>query len=175
MDTGLEARYERLYSAAARMLTAQGPAASRAGWPEERRRRWSRVEMLLTALPATTWPGTADPAWQLASRLDDAGQPVSVADAVRHWRRRLRDGSGTVAVPARRHAVALGLLDELAARLAPGRPAVTVGAGDLSTVAGDLAAAYRSAAGGATGPRPSLRGPRPLSAGMPVDAALHRL
>ncbi|MFF5229342.1 hypothetical protein [Dactylosporangium sp. NPDC000521] len=181
----MQERYERVYSAAARMLTEHAPAAGRAHWPQERRRRWSELEMLLTALPRTTLPGTADPAWQLASAVDEDGRPVGIADAVRAWEQRITaappPAPGTVvAMPGLWHTLAGGLLRELTGRLAPGRPAVTVGAagGELSAVAAQFAAALRTAVTGAPHPprpRPSLRGPRPLATGLPMPAAADRL
>ncbi|WP_238007518.1 hypothetical protein KZZ52_18745 [Dactylosporangium sp. AC04546] len=176
LDTAEAAEdYERLYSAAARMVAAQGPATTRDDWPQARRERWRELELLLTAPPVDDAAGVADPAWQLAARLDPAGQPIGIAEAARDWDRRLATAGGAaVALPGPLYTVVTDLLEELVQRLAPGRPAVTVGDGgtDLSELAHELAGRLRPER---PDDHPPLREPRPLSAGLPLPAAAERL
>jgi len=149
-------RDERLYCAAARMLTAQGPAATRAGWPELRRQRWHALELLLSTDPPANsagagWPVAPDPSVHLASRLDATGAPVSVAAAVRDWESRLSEtAGGLVALPRLLYAVVTELLEELVGRLAPGRPVGAVGndGAMLGALATDLADQLRVPAEG---------------------------
>jgi hypothetical protein len=174
-------RYERLYSAAARMLAAQGPVATRAGWPAPRRQRWHDLELLLSTQPLSTQPLSTqppaaadptapDPSVQLASRLDPAGRPVGVAAAVRDWERRLavsEPTGGPVVLPGLAYAVVTELLEELAGRLAPGRPVGAVGDGGaaFADLAAELADGLRVPAPGMAGApshrRPSRSGPEP--------------
>ncbi|GIH21335.1 hypothetical protein [Rugosimonospora africana] len=201
-------QYERLYSVAAQMLTTEGWSPTD-DWPPERRQYWRDLENLL-ATGRSDQPGTAsDPAWQLASRLDPTGRPIAIADAVRDWMDRLAsrplnlsdldesdldagdDPDRTViAVPGLTHLLITELLNELVARVSPGRPIGMVGDGgaDLAAVAQGLADQLRSALGAAAlagpglpgsvpgaGPRPTLRPPQPLAAGLVLPAAVRDL
>ncbi|MFC7548804.1 hypothetical protein [Plantactinospora sp. GCM10030261] len=190
-------RYERIYSAAARMLAAQAHS-TRGSWPNVRRQRWRELETLLAEVPAvTSEPGVADPSWQLAGRLDEAGRAVDMAQAASAWKHQLgiaptatqvaspvdqEPASMAVVLRSSLYLVVSHLLEELAQRLAPGRPVAAVGHGgaDLGEVSRELARQIWSAA---TGQRvtaqparsPVLAAPRPLSTGLPLPGAVERL
>lgn len=148
-------RYERLYSAAAQMLDAQGSPTWRGDrWPVERRRRWRDLEQVLVEVGDADAPGgVADPARRLISTRDAAGQPARFGDAVRDWNRRLGSAGVGAERPAeivmagQQYVVVIELLTELRHRLAPGRPVGAVGAdaAELGGVAQDLADALRAA------------------------------
>lgn len=159
MTTGAAA--ERLYSAAARMLTAQGsPTWRDEHWPEERRLAWRGLERVLEAGGSDTGPGDPpDPARDLVTvRL---GFPA----AVRMMREYLRDDPDgvdePVVVPAVTHTAVTVSLDELVARITPGRPPVAPGneAGMLGSVTHELADSFRVAVGLPASPDPGRRAP----------------
>ncbi|MBX9390161.1 hypothetical protein ACFPZ0_18785 [Streptomonospora nanhaiensis] len=148
------AEYERIYSAAARMLWAQPTMRWHgADWPAERRAAWRDLEAELRALPpAPEEPGApSDPARHLLVRRTADDRPLPLAAAAREWRERLRAGGHVrhpqdllLDVPELRDTPVFppgvgllcasgwvtgpaSLLAELDHRLAPGTPACVVG------------------------------------------------
>lgn len=175
--------YERVYSTAARMLWAQEYAAWRtesSDWPTERRAAWQALEEVLidtdAALGAPLPGEPSDPARHLISRRapGPVDRPLTFDEAVRDWKQRLADDPGylvermepypdyymepgsCVVVPSSRHFAMIGIFHELFYRMAPGRPAVTLGAdsADLSAVAHEAADALRAPLGLAATPHP---------------------
>ncbi|MBX9389435.1 hypothetical protein ACFPZ0_13960 [Streptomonospora nanhaiensis] len=203
---GLGERFERLYSLAARMLWAQGePAWRGSGWPAERARAWRDLERVLAEDPGSDVgpPGPApDPARHLLSRwAADGGRPLGFAAAVGAWEERLdadpgtlvvRDTapSGTAVAPDRAvvladrwYSTVRDLLDELAHRLAPGRPVAGLSpeAAPLSARLHELADALRRPVTGTPAtPHPAEAMPapapsRPLAERPDLPAAYERL
>lgn len=170
------AGYERLYSAAARMLTAQGSPTWRDDrWPEQRRQAWRALEAVLAAGGASAGAGDLlDPARELVA----LGQPFpAMVQSMREYLREDPDGvDQPVVLAGVLHSAITELLDELAARVTPGRPPVALGidAAVLADVVHELADSLRVALGlpKASAP-PSQRGravrePQPVGAGPAV-------
>ncbi|MBV2365850.1 hypothetical protein ACFPZ0_06270 [Streptomonospora nanhaiensis] len=189
--------YRRVYSAAARMLWLQGTPAWRepGPWPADRRAAWSRLADLLGQDPHPAAPGApAAPARHMIAAVNGhrpGTAPVTFGAAVESWRALLRAEAArppgephgaAAAVSAGWLLVAVSLLDELAHRLAPGRPAHTVApeGAVLAAALHENADALRAAARG-TGipaPVPAVRevaqiadGPGPV--GERADLAEH--
>ncbi|MEV4437877.1 hypothetical protein AB0K09_02490 [Streptomyces sp. NPDC049577] len=195
--TTLPDDYERLYSAAARMLWAQRHPSWReegSEWPEDRRLAWQALERVLLASDASLGeprPGElSDPSRHLISRRapGDSDRPLSFAEAVEDWRRRLAADPGylvereepypdyymkpgaCVVVPHSRHLALIAIFHELFHRVAPGRPGIVLGqdAADLSAVSHEAADALRAALGSAV--------PTPHPATAPwVEPTPHRV
>ncbi|HEY3002280.1 MAG TPA: hypothetical protein VGJ44_08000 [Kribbellaceae bacterium] len=180
---GLAERYERLYSASARMLTAQGSRTWHGDrWPAERRQAWSLLEIaLLDDRLAGLVSAAPDPARHLAA----SARPTTFAAAVEWWNGRLAAEQPTdpiVVVPGPLHTQVAVLLAELAARLAPGRPVAAVGddAAGLSAAVHELADLLRAPLTGTGTPHPAeavrvVRGPEPLGFGPALPTQLDRL
>jgi hypothetical protein len=173
----LAEQYERVYALAARMLWAQqNPAWRQEGWPAQRRAAWSELEALLRDADEHLPSGgtLSDPTRHLLSRRsagpDGQDRPVSFDEAVRDWKARLEADPGflearqepfpdyymepgaCVVVHPHRHLITIGIFPELFHRLAPGRPACTIGpdAADLSRLAHEAADALRAPLTGQT-------------------------
>ncbi|TVL90522.1 hypothetical protein [Streptomyces sp. SAJ15] len=175
----LASDYERLYSAAARMMWAQRTRSwhdADSRWPAERRTAWRTLEQVLldaeAALGAPRPGEGSDPARHLISRRasGDADRPLPFDEAVQDWKQRLDADPGflverwepypdyymepgsCVIVPSSPYFAMIGIFPELFHRLAPGRPAVTIGSGasDLCVVAHEAADALRAPLGIAT-------------------------
>ncbi|MFK4085296.1 hypothetical protein ACI2LF_14380 [Kribbella sp. NPDC020789] len=136
------ADFDKLYSSAARMLGAQGSPSWRTDrWPAERRSAFAALEAELTG---PQYGDSGDPAHDLvvagatfpeaAQSMEQyiAGDPEGV------------DSPLVLAGPL--HTAISGALDELAARLAPGRPAVVIGSEGAKAAEAlrELATAVRS-------------------------------
>ncbi len=171
------AAYEQLYSAAARMLWAQESPTwrrkeqhPRFGWSPERCAAWQALEnCLLAAEGEEPRAGElSDPARHLISRRAPGGEdrPLGFREALADWVSRLnadpgyledyslRPGACVIVPPARFWATDFAL-QELASRLAPGRPPSTIGAdaARLSALAHEAAEALRTPLG-VTAPAP---------------------
>ncbi len=167
----LAERYEQLYSAAARLLWAQeAPTWRDDTWPLKRRLAWRELESVLRdADEHLPQPGAlSDPTRHLLSRraagADGHDRPIPFDEAVRDWTARLEADPGfleerqepfpdyymepgaCVVVPPARHLAVIGIFPELFHRLAPGRPACTIGteAAELSRLAHEAADALRA-------------------------------
>ncbi|TDQ54997.1 hypothetical protein [Actinorugispora endophytica] len=185
----LAERHRRLYSAAARMMWSQGDPVWRGDrWPEERARTWRALEKALLDVPTGSTPsaGPVDPAFHLASGRAGAGGGIPFDAAVRGWEARLDAdpgpsapvGGGAAVVEAVWQTTVTELLDELAARLAPGRPGcvVTQDAADLAGAVGEMAAALRAPFGDRAEPPVGSAAPLPEGgpeAGRPVAEGDH--
>lgn len=181
--------FEQLYSAASRMLGAQGSPTWREGrWPAQRRVTFTQLEAELTE--ANFHP--ADP----ASRTGDPNQTVLVADpadvadpalglvtmgarfpeatlSLAEYVSEDPDGlDGPLVLPGLLHTAITGAVDELAGRIAPGRPAVALGneSADAADALRELANSLRTALGLPPGAaRRILVDAHPVAA----DAAVH--
>ncbi|MER5780311.1 hypothetical protein ABT104_01090 [Streptomyces mobaraensis] len=172
--------YEQVYSAAARMLWAQqGPSWRQEDdpewtWPAARRAAWQALEQVLldaeAALGASEPGEASDPGRHLISRRGPGDRPLTFDEAVQDWKRRLDEDPGflverrepypdyymepgsCVIIPSSPYLAMIGIFPELFYRLAPGRPAVTIGSGaaDLCAVAHEAADALRAPLGIAT-------------------------
>ncbi|MBZ4321537.1 hypothetical protein [Streptomyces huiliensis] len=170
--------YEQVYSAAARMLWAQqGPDwrdEHESEWPTARRKAWQHLEQALRDAEkalGSPHPGeTSDPARHLISRRGPGNRPLAFDEAVLDWKQRLDADPGflverqepypdyymepgaCVIIPSSTYFATIGIFPELFHRLAPGRPAVTIGSGatDLCVVAHEAADALRAPLGIAT-------------------------
>jgi hypothetical protein len=114
--------YERLYSVAARMLVAQGsPTWREDRWPDRRRVAFTELEAVLSEAGT---PVDGDPARSLVS----VGLLFPVADeSLRKYLREDPEGvDDPLVVPGPLHSATTSALDELAARLVPGRPGVVL-------------------------------------------------
>ncbi|MER6122878.1 hypothetical protein ABT173_09370 [Streptomyces sp. NPDC001795] len=164
----MAAAYEQLYSAAARMLWSQGYPAWRpgyedeqVGWPQERSTPWRALEafMLSGDAEGPRAGEPSDPARHLVSRRAPGGEdrPLGFQEALADWTTRLDADPGyledynlrpgaCVIIPSARHWIAVFALRELAFRMAPGRPPVTIGAdaARLSALAHEAADALRA-------------------------------
>lgn len=164
----LAVAYEQLYSAAAHMLWSEEHPAWRpgyeddeVGWPKERCAPWLALEAIMLSSDTET-PQAGEPsdsARHLISRRapGDRDQPLGFREALDDWTARLeadpgyledyslRPGACVIVPPARYWATEFALR-ELAARLAPGRPPVTIGAeaARLSSLAHQAANALRA-------------------------------
>ncbi|WP_139140963.1 hypothetical protein [Streptomyces oceani] len=168
------AEFERVYSAAARMLWAQENTSWRddsAGWPEQRRHAFLTLEeQLKDAAPEPALPGDPiDPARHLISRHASGAdnRPLAFSEAVTEWRERLNEDPGflvplrkpfpdyymepgsCVIIPYGTHLSMTGVFPEIFHRLAPGRPPLTMGQGgaELSEVAHQAAQSLRAPLG----------------------------
>ncbi|MFI0817268.1 hypothetical protein ACH4TX_12280 [Streptomyces sp. NPDC021098] len=167
------ARFERVYSAASRMLYAQEAPAWREHpqWPEERKAAFQELERLLleTGRTAPQAGEPSDPARHLISRraAGSEDRPLTFGEAAEEWRQRLREDPGPlverrepfhelymepgacVLIPSGRHLATTGVFWEMFARLAPGRPAMTMGqdGAELSRLAHEAADALRAPLG----------------------------
>ncbi|GGV18258.1 hypothetical protein GCM10010260_67540 [Streptomyces filipinensis] len=175
-QTGLAFAYEQLYSAAARMLWSQETPDwrwteqdSEFGWPPERCAAWQALEDCLlageTEEPRVGEP--SDPARHLITRRAPGGEdrPLGFQEAHEDWTTRLnadpgylvdeqlQPGACVMTTPGR-HLRTVSALRELAYRLAPGRPPVTIGpeAARLSTLAHEAANALRAPLGTSASP-----------------------
>lgn len=185
------AEYERVYSAAARMMWLEYPWLRKRGWPEERTAAWQTLEEVLASdaqVPAG--PGEpSDPTRHLLTRRSPDDRPVPVAEAARDWWTRIKEGRqvkhpgsalleypdlyGDVAfepgscVIVTNHWVmaAAEVVADLKRRLAPGRPAYVIGeeAAGFSVTLHEIADHLRGAFTG--------RGPTPHPGGAPWIAA----
>jgi hypothetical protein len=193
MSVGEEvvAEYERVYSAAARMMWLEYPWLRKRGWSEERTAAWQTLEEVLASdarVPAG--PGEpSDPTRHLLTRRGPDDRPVPLAEAAQDWWTRIKEGRqvkhpgsvlleypdlyGDVAfepgscVIVTNHwvmAAAVTLVD-LERRLAPGRPAYAIGeeAAGLSVTLHEIADHLRGAFTG--------QGPSPHPGGLPWIAA----
>jgi hypothetical protein len=143
----VKATYEQLYSAAARMLVAQGAPSWRDDrWPDRRKLSFRELEAFLAADDGGR-PVDGDPARQLLSIK------LGFAAADRSLREYLRgDPEGVdqpLVVPGPLHSQLTSCVDELAARLAPGRPSVALSneAAELGQVVHELANLIRAGLG----------------------------
>ncbi|WP_051926872.1 hypothetical protein [Streptomyces durhamensis] len=194
-QTGLDFAYEQLYSAAARMLWSQESPTwrrkdqhPRFGWSPERCAAWQTLEDCLlageTEEPRIGEP--SDPARHLVTRRAPGGEdrPLSFQEAREDWMTRLNADPGylvdeqlqpgaCVMTTGSRHLETIFALKELARRLAPGRPPVTIGpeAGRLSALAHEAADALRAPLSAAA-PSPYTPGSEPwiAPASRPVSA-----
>lgn len=200
------AAYEQLYSAAARMLWAQGYPAWRpgyeddeVGWPKERCVPWLELEAIMLSgdigTPQSGEP--SDPARHLISRRvpGNKDRPLSFQEGLEDWITRLNADPGylddyrlqpgaCVVMPSARHWVHVFALRELAYRMAPGRPPVTIvaDAAWLSALAHEAANSLRAPLGAAA-PTPYPPGtapwiipaPRRVSAVPELHAQLEQL
>lgn len=174
------AAYEQLYSAAAHMLWAQGYPAWRpgyeddeVGWSKERCAPWLALEAIM--LPGGTGAQQSgepsDPARHLISRRAPGNEerPLSFQEGLEDWITRLNADPGylddfrlrpgaCIVLPSARHWVHVFALRELAYRMAPGRPPVTIvaDAARLSALAHEAADSLRAPLGAAA---PTLYAP----------------
>ncbi|MFH8339009.1 hypothetical protein [Streptomyces sp. AM6-12] len=186
--------YEQLYSAAARMLWSQESPVWRRkvqdpefGWPPERCAAWQELENCLLAGETAEPRGgeLSDPARHLITRRapNDQDRPLGFQKARQDWAARLNDDPGylddgqlrpgaCLMTTGNRHLETIFALKELARRLAPGRPAVTIGpeASRLSALIREAAAALRVPLGAAaTGPHTPGAEPWIASDSRPVS------
>ncbi|GAA4941772.1 hypothetical protein GCM10023224_24910 [Streptomonospora halophila] len=171
MPSELDEHHQRLYSASARMMWEQGPPAWRGDrWPTARRDAWRDLEAALSASPpAPVADVPADPARYLVSGRAPDARAVPLAAAVGTWEARFDadpvppepgtgvPAEGAVAIAAVWQTLICDLLDELAQRLAPGRPPCVI-TGDSAELADEIRAlggALRTAAEGAAAPSPA--------------------
>lgn len=163
------AAYERLYSVVGRMLWAEGYPAWRkgmeddeVGWPPERSAPWRVLEALLTVSGGAEAPRAgepSDPARHLITRRAPGGEdrPFGFQEALEDWTTRIKNGPSYmddrmmrpgcwVIIPSAWCWFCEFAVSELAGRLAPGRPPVTIGseAARLSTLAQEAVAALRT-------------------------------
>ncbi|WP_152513404.1 hypothetical protein [Nocardiopsis baichengensis] len=182
--------YRRVYTAAAQMMWLQhGTYIWRADpWTEERRAAWTALEEELARIGLTA---VADldgfnPAHHLISRRTSDGRPITLAQATDDWHRRVARDAGIATAPrnngydgiAPDGAVVLSaswlaqvhdaVFDEMDARLAPGRPSVTIGpqAQQLADLLHDLAARLRAPLSGQD-PTPARTAALPASSTGP--------
>jgi hypothetical protein len=164
--------YEQLYSAAARMLWSQEHPTwrrekqhPRFGWSAERCAAWQALEdCLLAGSPEESHVAgePSDPARHLITRRapGTADRPLSFEEARQDWMARLNadpifEGDGVlepgtcVMTTSSLHWRTVFGLKELACRLAPGRPPVSMGpeAARLGALAHQAADAYRAPLG----------------------------
>ncbi|MFE1471152.1 hypothetical protein [Nocardiopsis dassonvillei] len=161
--------YDRVYTAAAQMLWSQHGTYVWRGtsWPADRSAAWTALEEELTraATRAVNTLEGFDPAHHLLSRRSPDGAPITLSRAAADWQQRMAQDEGVTVVPRESgdlgiasdgavvlspswHSwLGLALWKEMDARLAPGRPALTVGsdAQALADVLHGLAAQLRSA------------------------------
>ncbi|MGW0363259.1 hypothetical protein [Streptomyces sp. NPDC002990] len=169
--------YDAVYSAASRMMWVQENRLWRldslgGGWPEERRQAWRELEAALCVSEQGLAPRAgepSDPTRHLVSRraAGPVDRPVTFAEAVAEWKARMAEDPGpyeprmepypddylvpgrAVVVPENHMLALTGPLRDLAYRLAPGRPPVTI-AGDtaeLSRMVHEAADGLREALG----------------------------
>jgi hypothetical protein len=166
-------RFERVYSAASRMLYAQEAPAWREHpqWPDERKAAFQELERVLLetgrTVPRAGEP--SDPARHLISRRAAGAEdrPLTFGEAAAEWRQRLKDDPGflverrepfherymepgeCVLIPSGRHLALTGIFWEMFTRLAPGRPATAMGqdGAELSRLAHEAADALRAPLG----------------------------
>ncbi|GHF47825.1 hypothetical protein GCM10010218_31560 [Streptomyces mashuensis] len=189
--------YDRLYSAAARMMWAQmGPhwrdEDEESEWPAAWRKAWQHLEQVLLDAEAALGapqPGEAsDPARHLISRRAPGGvdRPLTFDEAVRDWKQRLDADPGylvergkpywdyymepgsCVVIPSAPYFGMIGIFPELFHRLAPGRPEVTIGPG-----AADLGAVAHEAADALRAPL-GVTTPTPYPGGSPWISPVSR-
>lgn len=165
------AAYEQLYSAVAHMLWVQENPDWRPeleddqfGWPPERCAPWRALEaIMLSGDTEAPQPGEpSDPARHLISRRAPGGEdrPLSFQEGLADWITRLNADPGylddyrlqpgaCIVMPSARHWVYVFALRELAYRMAPGRPPVTIvaDAARLSALAHEAADALRAPLG----------------------------
>ncbi|MEV5988653.1 hypothetical protein AB0L85_27205 [Streptomyces sp. NPDC052051] len=200
------AAYEQLYTAAARMLWSQENPTwrrkeqhPRFGWPPERCAAWQALENCLLAADAEQPKAgePSDPARHLITRRAPGGEdrPLGFQEALDEWITRLDADQGylvdeqlqpgaCVMTSAIRHWLTAFALRELAFRMAPGRPPVTIGPGaaKLSAMAHEAANALRTPLD-ITAPTPHTPGtepwitstPRPVSDLPDLSARLEEL
>ncbi|MEV5988655.1 hypothetical protein AB0L85_27215 [Streptomyces sp. NPDC052051] len=178
------AAYEQLYTATARMLWSQespdwrpGYEDEQFGWPPERCAAWQTLENCLLAADAEQPKAgePSDPARHLITRRAPGGEdrPLGFQEALDEWITRLDADQGylvneqlqpgaCVMTTGARHLQTVAVLRELAFRLAPGRPPVTIGPGAarLSAMAHEAANALRAPLG-VTAPTPYTPGTEP--------------
>ena len=184
-DEAVRAEYRRIYSAAARMYwLQQGEVGAHPAWSQERKDSWLALGRILRehAAPAVELAGLSDPTRHLIGRRTPDDRPVSLGRAAHDWQERLDtsppvryprldpdpDSTGEdaysfepfapdscVLVPSAWLSSAASSVGELSRRLAPGRPAHTIGpeAAHLSQTFHALAEQIRHAFPG-TEPRP---------------------
>ncbi|MET7761893.1 hypothetical protein ABZS71_07605 [Streptomyces sp. NPDC005393] len=167
-------RFERVYSAASRMLWAQGAPAWRVHpqWPQERKAALTELEdVLLSVGRSVPRPGEpSDPARHLISRRAAAGdedKPLTFGQAAEEWDQRWKADPGhlverwepfhefymepgsCVLVTSGWRLLMSGLMREMNTRLSPGRWAMTMGqdGAELSQVAHRAADALRAPLG----------------------------
>lgn len=160
--------YRRVYTAASQMMWLQHGTRVWRGtrWPEDRRAAWVALEETLTRTAEAVVASLDgfDPAHHLLSRRDLEGRPITFAEAAADWQRRITEdpgptigpkengyygitpGGGVILSPSWQSHVRRNTIEEMEARLAPGRPPVTIAAEarPLAEVLHDLAAAYRA-------------------------------
>jgi hypothetical protein len=193
MSVGEEvvAEYERVYSAAARMMWLEYPWLRKRGWSEERTAAWQTLEEVLASdarVPAG--PGEpSDPTRHLLTRRGPDDRPVPLAEAAQDWWTRIKEGrqvkhpgsvlleypdlygdaafepGSCVIVTSRWKTAAAEVTADLERRLAPGRPAYAIGeeAAELSATLHEIADHLRGAFTG--------QGPSPHPGGLPWIAA----
>ncbi|KOU43502.1 hypothetical protein ADK55_23645 [Streptomyces sp. WM4235] len=176
-QTKLADAYDAVYSAASRMMWVQQNRLWRldslgGGWPEERRQAWRELEAALSVSEHGLEPREgepSDPARHLISRraAGPIDRPVTFPEAVGEWKARMAGDPGpyeprmepypddylvpgrAVVVPENHMLTLTAPLWDLAYRLAPGRPPVTI-AGDtaeLSRMVHEAADGLREALG----------------------------
>ncbi|KOX14026.1 hypothetical protein [Nocardiopsis sp. NRRL B-16309] len=181
------AEYERLYSAAARMMWLEYPWLRKRGWSEERVAAWKTLEEVLASdaqVPADLGE-PSDPTRHLLTRRGSDDRPLPLAEAARDWWTRIKEGRqvkhpgyalldypdlygdvafepGSCVIVTDHWVLAVTkALTDLERRLAPGRPACVIGEGSagLSATLHEIADHLRSAFTG--------QGPTPHPGGLP--------
>jgi hypothetical protein len=146
------AEYERVYSAAARMMWLEYPWSRQPGWPEGRREAWRALEeVLISDSRVLAGPGQAsDPSRHLLTRRGSDDRPLPLAEAARDWWSRTKEGrqvrhpgsalldhpelygdvvfeAGSCVIVTDHWVLAVTkVLTDLERRLAPGRPACVI-------------------------------------------------
>lgn len=185
------AEYERVYSAAARMMWLEYPWLRKRGWSEERTAAWKALEEVLASdAQVSAGPGEpSDPTRHLLTRRGPDDRPVPVAEAARDWWTRIKEGRqvkhfgyvlldhpdlygdaafepGSCVIVTDHWVLAVTkALTDLERRLAPGRPACVIDewAAGLSVTLHEIADHLRGAFTG--------QGPTPHPGGAPWIAA----
>lgn len=176
-QTDLAYAYDAVYSAASRMMWVQQNRLWRldslgGGWPEERRQAWRELEAALSVSEHGLEPREgepSDPARHLISRraAGPIDRPVTFPEAVGEWKARMASDPGpyeprmepypddylvagrAVVVPENHMLRLTAPLPDLAHRLAPGRPPVTIAGNtaELSRLVHEAADGLREALG----------------------------
>ncbi|MCX4526465.1 MULTISPECIES: hypothetical protein [unclassified Streptomyces] len=169
--------YDAVYSAASRMMWVQENRLWRqdslgGGWPEERRQAWRELEASLSVSEQGLEPQEgepSDPTRHLISRraAGPVDRPVTFPEAVAEWQARMAGDPGpyeprmepypddylvpgrAVVVPENHMLALTGPFQDLAHRLAPGRPPVTItgDTAELSRLVHEAADGLREALG----------------------------